>query len=471
MLATSQDAVEAPATTPKAEVGESDEEFSSTRGKVPRVGNTNKRIDSDDLLQRHVHKGDSPRSLPDAEPISAAQEFAEQQAEAAAAEVASIPIPEDEPLIEPLQRSASRAAPPPLPPLSHGRKAALFGLAVYALSTLCTTAMSVTAKMAGSAGMPVMQITLFRGAVVTLFGLPPLIVRGVHPLGNARGLLLFRGVLGWLSGVALYASVQYLPVSDATVLSFLSPVWVALMGPLMLGEVPSRAVWAILLPCIVGVVMVAQPTFIFQESEALNALGVAIACLQAIVSGSVRMVVRALRKTDAPEVVIIYLSVVTLGLSSLLCAVVPGWWVTPKDWQTLGLLLLTGVFAFGNQMSMTWGLRYAAASTCTALSYLSIVWAMLASIFLFHDVPGKLELAGSGIIGACTAALIVFERRKAARMEKAEAAERAALRAGLEGGVMGPAPGTGITGSPAVAPTADQGNGLQQPLLSSNGVA
>lgn len=116
----------------------------------------------------------------------------------------------------------------------------MLGLCIYALSTLFTTLMSITAKLAGANGMPVMIITLMRGAVVLVFSIPPLIIERANPVGNRVGLLLFRGLLGWASGATLYASVQYLPISDATVLSFLSPVWVALMSPLLIKEIPSR---------------------------------------------------------------------------------------------------------------------------------------------------------------------------------------------------------------------------------------
>lgn len=116
----------------------------------------------------------------------------------------------------------------------------MLGLFIYALSTLFTTLMAITAKLAGANGMPVMVITFVRGAVVLIFSIPPLIIERANPIGNRVGLLLVRGVLGWASGATLYASVQYLPISDATVLSFLSPVWVALTSPLLIKESPSR---------------------------------------------------------------------------------------------------------------------------------------------------------------------------------------------------------------------------------------
>lgn len=80
----------------------------------------------------------------------------------------------------------------------------MMGLGIYAMSTVFTTAMGVTAKMGGEVGMPVMQITLARGLVVLcLVSLPQLLYERVNPWGVRRWLLLLRGVLGWASGFTL----------------------------------------------------------------------------------------------------------------------------------------------------------------------------------------------------------------------------------------------------------------------------
>ena len=178
--------------------------------------------------------------------------------------------------------------------------------------------------------------------------------------------------------------------------------------------------------CIAGVILVSQPTFLFKHAAPLSGIGVFLGCLQAVVSGSVRMVVRELRTTDKPLVVIFHLAAMTVVLSSICAAIFPSQFALPTDVPTLLLLLATGLFAFGNQMALTHGLRHAKASSCTALSYLSILWAEIASILLWNEYPGLLELTGATIIGVCTALLTWAERRKSSRAEAREAAAREA---------------------------------------------
>ena len=53
-------------------------------------------------------------------------------------------------------------------------------------------------------------------------------------------LLVVRGLLGFLSISGIYWSLKLLPLSDATVLQFIAPIFVSVLAPLILHENPSR---------------------------------------------------------------------------------------------------------------------------------------------------------------------------------------------------------------------------------------
>lgn len=81
--------------------------------------------------------------------------------------------------------------------------------------------------------------------------------------------------------VSRYLSVQLLPLSDATVLSFLSPLCVAVLGPVTISEWPPRLVWGLIPVCLVGVLLVAQPSFLFGAGAvALSTIGIICAMAQ-----------------------------------------------------------------------------------------------------------------------------------------------------------------------------------------------
>ena len=54
-----------------------------------------------------------------------------------------------------------------------------------------------------------------------------------------KWLLVLRGCLGFGAVSSLYWSLQYLPLSDALVLTFLSPLLVAALAPVFNKELPS----------------------------------------------------------------------------------------------------------------------------------------------------------------------------------------------------------------------------------------
>ncbi len=58
-------------------------------------------------------------------------------------------------------------------------------------------------------------------------------------VGPRKWLLILRGALGFGVVASLYWSLLYLPLSDALVLTFLSPLLVAALSPILNKELPS----------------------------------------------------------------------------------------------------------------------------------------------------------------------------------------------------------------------------------------
>ena len=121
---------------------------------------------------------------------------------------------------------------------------------------------------------------------------------GANPLGNRRGLLIARGTLGYGSITCFFLACQLLPLADATTFTFLAPLLVALFSPCVLQEHPGLAVAVVLPVCITGVLLIAQPSFLFGgggEPAApgaparLRALGLTVGLLQPFFSASAKV--------------------------------------------------------------------------------------------------------------------------------------------------------------------------------------
>lgn len=125
--------------------------------------------------------------------------------------------------------------------------------------------------------------------------------------------------------------------------------------------------------------------------------------------GCARLVVRELRKTDAPDVIVFYLSAISTAGAAAGCAWQGTRWI---DSPLEGLMLLgTGVLGYATQLSVTAGLRYARAAPGSAMSYLAVVWTLGAGWLLFGEAPSQGQLAGVALICGSTLALVWLERR------------------------------------------------------------
>ena len=103
-----------------------------------------------------------------------------------------------------------------------------------ALSALSFAVMSACVKVAGDTGIPILQIIAVR-AVISI-GLSYASIRraGVNVLGYHRGLLLARGVTGFLALTCVFYALLNLPLALATLLQYLHPIFTAVLAWLFL---------------------------------------------------------------------------------------------------------------------------------------------------------------------------------------------------------------------------------------------
>ncbi|KAL1956966.1 hypothetical protein VTO42DRAFT_6455 [Malbranchea cinnamomea] len=92
-----------------------------------------------------------------------------------------------------------------------------------------------------------------------------------HPLGvrEVRPLLFLRGVSGFLGVFGLYYSLVYLPLSEATVLTFLAPILSCYACSLVIpGEVFTKKQQLAGFASLIGVVLIARPMSLLSDGSA-----------------------------------------------------------------------------------------------------------------------------------------------------------------------------------------------------------
>jgi drug/metabolite transporter (DMT)-like permease len=260
--------------------------------------------------------------------------------------------------------------------------------------------MSVFVKLAG-ARLPASHVVLGRGVVTLALSSWALWRGGVSPRGVDRTRLVLRGFFGFLALNCYYTSLQQLPLADATVLQYSSPVFTALFAALTLGETMRPAEVVCVAASFVGVLLVGRPAFLFGAAGNVAAGPLAVALCGSLCSAVAYVLVRRLRRTDRPEVVVFYFPLVAVPLA-IPPVIVEATWPAPFDWL---LLLGVGVFTQAGQIAMTRALHAEAAGRAASMSFLQIVFAYGWGLLLFHERPNLLGTVGSVIVAIGTIAL------------------------------------------------------------------
>lgn len=269
-----------------------------------------------------------------------------------------------------------------------------------AASAFFFSVMSVFVKLAGRA-LPASHVVLGRGIVTLALSYWALRRAGLPIGGVDKPRLILRGLFGFFALNCYFTSIKQLPLADATVLQYSSPVFTALFAALALGERMRAAELACVAASFGGVLLVARPAFLFGAAGGTPAGPLAVALTGSVMSAIAYVLVRRMRRTDQPEMIVFYFPLVAVPLS-VPPVVAEATWPTPFGWLCL---LGVGVFTQIGQVFMTRALHADAAGRTSAVSFLQIVFAYGWGILLFHERPGALGLAGSLVVALGTIAL------------------------------------------------------------------
>lgn len=292
---------------------------------------------------------------------------------------------------------------PAVPPLSRGL-AFMIGAAFF------FSLMSAFVKSLGEA-LPSQEIVLVR-SIVTL-GYSYALVRwaGKALWGSNRTLLFLRGLFGLGGMSCFFWALTALPLADATVLHYTNPVMTALLAALVLGESLGRLEIGGALVSLAGVVLVAQPSFLFAQGNAsLEPAYVLIALCGAFSASCAYVTVRKLRETEDPLVIVFYFPLVAaIGSVPLTAAADPAW---PTLWEWGVLVLGVAGTAQVAQILLTNGLHTERAGRAMSVSYLQIVFAALWGMCFFGELPDLWSIAGAALVIGGTALVTYASNEK-----------------------------------------------------------
>lgn len=290
-------------------------------------------------------------------------------------------------------------------------------MTVYALSGLCAAVMGVGIKAAVAAGVSMPVVVLARTLGGVFLACAVLVASGVSVLGTNRKALLVRGLVGCGGVIGVMVGSAKLPLAVMSLTNYISPIVTSLAAAAVLGEKVPRSVVLATQPVILGVLLVLRP-WESTASGGLDPVGVFAALLAPVCIGCAGVLVRQLTTAGTPEhpqVVMLYLSVVTTAVVTLHYVVTAG--ALPPLASALAPdavlpLLVVAVAGWLTQLCLTVGLTRAPAAKASMTAYTGVLFTAAADFLIYNITLPPLALAGGAVIIAGTAA-VALDRGKA----------------------------------------------------------
>ena len=206
------------------------------------------------------------------------------------------------------------------------------------------------------------------------------------------GLHLARTLGGWAGLTLMFASVAYIPLADATAISFINPVFGMIFAIPFLGERVGKWRWLAAGISLIGAMILLRPTPDSFQPAALLALAAAV------ILGAELNVIKKLTSRESPFSILFVNNAIGVGIAGV--AVIWVWQAPmPTQWvlmATLGVAMAVAQTCFVNAMAR------ADASFVAPFSYGTLIFAALYDVVFYDVIPDHVTLLGAAsiILGA-----------------------------------------------------------------------
>jgi len=204
-------------------------------------------------------------------------------------------------------------------------------------------------------------------------------------------LQLFRSCLLVATAALFFAGLNWLPLAEASSITFTAPIWVAILSGPILGERVGLKDWLVAGVGFLGILFIARPgSAIFHLATLLLVL---MAFLNAIFQLSTRKLVQ-----DSAYTTFFYSGIVGLVISTALLPYADPLPALPAyEYVLFGLLGFLGGFAHLLVVLAFYQMR---PYKLTPLVFLQLIWAVAYGYLIFGQLPDGLSVFGMILIAA-----------------------------------------------------------------------
>ncbi|GAB3647728.1 DMT family transporter [Echinicola sediminis] len=236
--------------------------------------------------------------------------------------------------------------------------------------------------------IPAVEVVFFRSLFSLVASYIVLKRQNVPLFGNNKKLLILRGGAGALGLITFFYTLQNIPLASAVTLQYLSPIFTTILGIFIVQE-KVKPIRFLYFAIAFGGVLVIEG-FDPRISLEYTLIGVA----SGFFAGLAYNIIRRLKGTEHPLVIVFYFPLVTLPIVGI-------WsyfnWVMPEGqdwWFLLGIGALTQMA----QYYMTLAYQHANLAKITSLNYIGILYALLFGFIFFGETFNLLTYSGMALV-------------------------------------------------------------------------
>lgn len=252
--------------------------------------------------------------------------------------------------------------------------------------------------------LPTPQMVLLRNALGLCFMLPFALSGGRTFLRTTRLKdHALRSIIGIVSMELWFYAMSVMPVTQATALSFTTPIFTTVFAILFLNEKVGYRRWSAIACGLIGALIIIRPGFVPFSHAAFIVLGASA------MMASAGIVVKTLTRSESPLLIVFYMTF----FMSLLSAPLGLYHWQPLNTHhivMLGLIALSSIVA---QVMMAYAYQRSEIAALMPFDFTRLVFTAIIAYLWFGETLDTPTILGAGVIAAST----IYITRREARLK------------------------------------------------------
>ncbi len=199
-----------------------------------------------------------------------------------------------------------------------------------------------------------------------------------------------RSFCGWIGITILFGTSILIPVSDATALIFINPIFTMIFAIPLLGETVKTTKWFAVAITFIGAIVLIRP-----ENNLLEIQFVYILLIfGALALGLESIFIKILTIEEKPKQILLINNGIGLMISSIPIYFI---WISPNIKQILALFFV-GTLMLCAQICFIQAMKRSEAHFVAPFFYFTLIFVCIYDFFIFQILPDKISIIGTILI-------------------------------------------------------------------------